>query len=309
MAQETVNFERWKYIGGSDIPIIMNLSPFKTRWKLLREKAQIEEDEFQGNIYTEYGNVMEPKIREYLNESLGFDFVEGKAYGEGVRIHTDGEDVIKDTILEIKTTSHIYDEVTDYKLYLVQLLFYMMERRMRFGILAVYERPEDLSTDFDWERLMTYPIVVDDYLDLVSEIYAEVYEFRKDLEKLKQNPFLTEEDLLPEDIRMLSKRLVNAKERESLFKDMKAERELIEAKLGELLTEAKKTSANVQGYKVTFTPPREGRMKEVQEVDFEKLKTCRYSKWIYKNCVRTEQKLVGASKGKFTITKQKEVEE
>lgn len=308
MAQETVNFERWKYIGGSDIPIIMSLSPFKTRWKLLREKAQLEEDEFQGNIYTEFGNIMEPKIREYLNESLGFDFQEGKAYGEGVRIHTDGEDILKDTILEIKTTSQIKDEVSDYKIYLVQLLFYMVERDMKNGLLAVYERPEDLSTDFDWTRLMVYPIVRDDYNDLIRDIYEEVDLFRKDLEKLKTNPFLTEEDLLPEDIRMLSMRLVNAKQRETLFKDMEAERKLVEAKLGELLTRDKRKTANVRGYKVTYTPPKEGYIKEVQEVDLEKLKTCRYSKWIYKNCVRTEQKLTGASKGKFTITKQKEEE-
>ena len=32
--QETVNKDREKYIGGSDIPIIMNLSPFKRRFDL-----------------------------------------------------------------------------------------------------------------------------------------------------------------------------------------------------------------------------------------------------------------------------------
>ena len=33
---QDVTFERWKYIGGSDIPIIMGLVNFgKTRWDLL----------------------------------------------------------------------------------------------------------------------------------------------------------------------------------------------------------------------------------------------------------------------------------
>ena len=37
---------RDKYIGGSDIPVIMGLSPFKTRWQLLLEKAGLEESSF-----------------------------------------------------------------------------------------------------------------------------------------------------------------------------------------------------------------------------------------------------------------------
>ena len=65
--QETVNKDRDKYIGGSDIPVIMNLSPFKSRYDLLLEKAGFKEDEFKGNIYTEYGNTLEPIIREWIN--------------------------------------------------------------------------------------------------------------------------------------------------------------------------------------------------------------------------------------------------
>ena len=38
---DTVRDERWRYIGGSDIPAIMGISPFKTRFQLLQEKAQI----------------------------------------------------------------------------------------------------------------------------------------------------------------------------------------------------------------------------------------------------------------------------
>ena len=36
---QDVTKDRDKYIGGSDVPIIMGLSPFKTRWQLLREKT------------------------------------------------------------------------------------------------------------------------------------------------------------------------------------------------------------------------------------------------------------------------------
>jgi predicted phage-related endonuclease len=132
--QASVKQDRDKYIGGSDIPIIMEISSFKSRYDLLLEKAGLKDNDFNGNVYTEYGNTMEPKIREYVNRSfkVPFRFKEGKHVREaedgepiGIRCHTDGEN--QEYILEIKTTSQIYETVDEYKSYLVQLLFYMME--------------------------------------------------------------------------------------------------------------------------------------------------------------------------------------
>ena len=37
-----VEVERYKYIGGSDIPIIMGISQFKKRFDLLLEKAHLK---------------------------------------------------------------------------------------------------------------------------------------------------------------------------------------------------------------------------------------------------------------------------
>ena len=51
-----VLINRDKYIGGSDISAIMGISPFKTRWEVLQEKAGLLESEFTGNKYTEYGD-------------------------------------------------------------------------------------------------------------------------------------------------------------------------------------------------------------------------------------------------------------
>ena len=65
--QTSVKEDRDKFIGGSDIPIIMNLSHFKTRWELLQQKAGLIEDDFKGNDYTDYGNIMEGYIRDYIN--------------------------------------------------------------------------------------------------------------------------------------------------------------------------------------------------------------------------------------------------
>ena len=75
--QETVKQDRDKYIGGSDIPVIMNLSPFKSRFDLLLEKAGYKEDAFEGNVYTKYGNTMEPKIRAAINAEIKEPFAEG----------------------------------------------------------------------------------------------------------------------------------------------------------------------------------------------------------------------------------------
>ena len=122
---QAVTIDRDKYIGGSDIPIILGISHFKSRFDLLLEKAGLQENEFTGNEYTEYGNILEPKIRNYINKqkiSLK-PFREDKKVVGDVRCHVDGFN--GETVLEIKTTSQIHSNVDEYKTYLVQLLFYM----------------------------------------------------------------------------------------------------------------------------------------------------------------------------------------
>ena len=65
-----VSIDREKWIGGSDIPAIMGISPFTTRFDLLLFKAQLVESDFGGNEYTKYGQTMEPKIRDYINKQF-----------------------------------------------------------------------------------------------------------------------------------------------------------------------------------------------------------------------------------------------
>lgn len=203
---QAVTIDRDKYIGGSDIPIIMGISPFKTRFDLLLEKAGLKDNDFTGNEYTEYGNIMEPKIREYVNKTFDKEFIEGKHINGDIRVHTDGED--KDSILEIKTTSQVHEKLDDYKVYLVQLLFYMQETKKYFGYLAVYERPEDFNEEFDSNRLRTYRLDIEDYKDLLEQINKAVDQFRIDLAKVKENPFITEEELMPTDLTELSNKVV-----------------------------------------------------------------------------------------------------
>lgn len=201
MKSDSVIKDRDKYIGGSDVPILMGISPFKTRWQLLKEKAEPRGDGY-ATFYTspqiEYGNEMEEKIRGYINEKYDCEFVPSVKIAGDLRGNCDG--LYKDTILEIKTTSIIHKNVDEYKSYLVQILFYMMLYKKEDGMLAIYERPEDYSTRFKHKRLRIYRINIKDYEDLCLEINRQIDRFREDLAKMKGNPFLTDQDLQPTEI-------------------------------------------------------------------------------------------------------------
>lgn len=190
---QDVRTDRNKYLGGSDIPIIMNISPFKKRFDLLLEKADLLENEFEGNVYTEYGNILEPKIREYINKLKNTNYIEYKKIDGNIRCHLDGFNEV--SVLEIKTTSQIRKKVNSYKKYLVQLLFYMQTMKVDKGLLAVYERPKDFCEEFHEERLQVFDIDIKDYEELLKDINADVKRFIEDLEKVKENPFIEEWEL------------------------------------------------------------------------------------------------------------------
>ena len=276
--QESVKLNRERYIGGSDIPVIMNLSPFKSRYDLLLEKAGYKEDGFTGNVYTDYGNTLEPKIREWLNVDNKDKFVEGKHVREaegdeliGVRIHTDGEN--SNTILEIKTTAVIHKNVYDYKIYLVQLLYYMVLTGKDNGLLAVYERPEDLNTDFESKRLHVYKIVKDEEQGLIDEITRAIELFLEDLAKVKANPFITEAELLPSEITDITDRILAFESQldylKKIEKTVKAEKERLKQAME---ATGVKTWATPNGYKITLVPDGDDKTETVEELNLEAIK-------------------------------------
>ncbi|MBF1637600.1 MAG: YqaJ viral recombinase family protein [Prevotella sp.] len=225
---QNVTVDRHKYIGGSDIPIIMGLSPFKTRFELLQEKAQIRENDFAGNEYTDYGNIMEETIRDYINEVTPAEFVEDKTIRDDLRYHADGFDISGRQLLEIKTTSQVYENIEDYKAYLVQLIFGLIMYNIEYGLLAVYERPDDFDTAFDVDRLHLYHINIKEWGVLVEKIKTAVDSFRDDLKKIKADPFLTEEELQPAELVQFTDKIIVL---EQELKSMKAiEKQLKEAK-------------------------------------------------------------------------------
>ena len=267
--QKSVKEDREKFVGGSEIAVIMGISPFKTRYELLLEKAGLKEDDFEGNQFTEYGNMMEEKIRSYINEKYDTAFVEGKHIEGDIRCHTDGEN--KDYILEIKTTSEIHENIDDYKTYLVQLLFYMYHAKRHLGMLAVYERPEDFNEEFDKERLHIYSVKIEDYEELIYKINNAVDQFRIDLQKLKENPFLTEEDLLPIDLTKISYEIIVLENKLKEYKKIEQEQKELKEQLKKAMEEKGiKSWQTPNGAKITLVE--DGKDKEVMKFNESKFK-------------------------------------
>ena len=265
---DTVKTDRNLYTGGSDVSAIMGLSPFKTRWDLLQEKAGLKENDFDGNIFTEYGVALEPIVRDYINEKYCRDFEPAVKIDGDLRGNCDGID--EGGLLEIKTTSHVYDTLDGYKGYLVQILFYMKIFNVQHAMLAVYHRNEDFSTDFDPSRLQVIPIDIKDHLDTMDEVEQAIDMFRKDLAELKENPLLCEEDFMPNEIVEVTNKIMELENQLAAYKQMEAELKEFKAKLKAAMEEyGIKTWRLYDNTKITLVP--DGEDKEVEEIDLKAL--------------------------------------
>lgn len=296
---QDVKVDRYKYIGGSDIPIIMGISHFKSRYDLLLEKAQLKEDEFDGNEYTEYGNIMEPKIRQYINVFFKRDFKEDKLIKDDVRCHFDGID--KDMILEIKTTSQVHENILEYKVYLVQLLFYMMYANKQDGMLCVYARPEDFDESFDSDRLQIFTIKLDDYKELCVEIMESVEQFRIDLKKLKENPFTTEEELINNSVVLLANKVIKLEERLKIYDEIIKERDNLKKELKEAMQNNNiKKWETPNGTKITLVEDTQD--KEIDEIYFDENKFALENKEEYEKYLSTKKVIKKGKSGYVKIT-------
>lgn len=255
---KNVLVDRIHRLGGSEISSIMGINPFKTRWQLLQEKAGIKELDVVDNAYVDYGMEMEKYIRNYINfldEYKDDQFSEDSLVIPDNVIDTscnvDGRN--SDTILEIKTTSQIHEDILGYKYYIVQLLYYMYNYNYEKGVLAVFERPKDFNTDFDPEQLKMYNINIKDYQWLVDEIKEAVSQFRVDLLKLKENPNLQESDFVPVEIQNYAYEIQDIEDRLKIYKKLEKEQEELKTKLYEgMLNAGIKTWTTPNNIKITL---------------------------------------------------------
>lgn len=195
--EDTVRSNRRKYIGGSDIPSLFEISKFKTYKELLKFYTTNEELP-QGNIYTNYGTFMEEKIRDYANKKLNLNAIpESKIFeNEKIRCNTDGYDKDKKVILEIKTNNGKHNDKLDYE---VQLQLYLWAFNCEKGYLIEYERPKDFYSglleenisdknyydlSFDETKVKIKEYIKND--DIITAILNKIETFWKDVEKEKQ---------------------------------------------------------------------------------------------------------------------------
>lgn len=266
-----VTIDRDLYIGGSDVPVIMGISTFKTRWDLLQEKAGLKESTFTGNKYTEYGKILEPQIRSYINRKLKNKFEPNQIINGDIRCNTDGFN--GSCVLEIKTTSHIYEDVNDYKVYLVQLLLYMQENGVKKGKLAVYSRPDDFNTEFNAELLTVHDIDIKEYKSLLEDINANIAKFRADLEQLRNNPLLSEQDFQPTELITISKQVVEIETRIAELKVLEAEQKKVKQALFDAMSKyGVKSWETPNGIKITKVDAVEPTTEKVVEFDEETFK-------------------------------------
>lgn len=178
-----VELNRDKYIGGSDYPVITGISKYKKINELAGEKAGVIENDFSGNVYTEFGNFAEPIIRDYLNETYNTKFEEQTFYEElndslELRGNVDGYDKKLNLILEIKTTSNFEKNQNVYE---TQVRFYQkLVKNSKAFIIAVHRTDEMLELFKSGELEELTEIIKDklsnnefDYLELTKVLSKE----------------------------------------------------------------------------------------------------------------------------------------
>ena len=87
------------------------------------------------------------------------------------------------------------------------------------------------NEEFDEERLQVHEIRIADYKDLLEEIHESLNSFLSDLEKVKENPFITEEELQPTALIELSNKVLNLETQLAAFKKLQEEYDAMKAEL------------------------------------------------------------------------------
>lgn len=173
----------------------------KTTLEFAREKLNLVPKTFKGNEYTRYGQYIEPMVRNYMNYTFGYNFVEDTIIDplKRYRASCDGIDKENKILLEIKT----FGSKLDVKYYTPQCQFYMEMFDIEECLLVGYQRPDDFYTgldfsidntsdffnlDFDESRIVIYKLKRDRRMFELMEI--EINKFKYLLECLREEEIL-----------------------------------------------------------------------------------------------------------------------
>ena len=218
------------FVGGSDVPVILGLSKYKSQFELAKEKTGFVPTVFDSNEYTVYGQVIEPQIRDYINIINETNFKPETVINKerNIRGNCDGADFDESLLLEIK--SHGKNPTMD--VYKVQMQLYMNEFNLAAGWLALYERPDNFDAEFDPERLKIEVVHRDDVQ--INEILQAIELFWKRCEALKRQPDMSEAEyysitleekneiaIVASEVEKFELQIQSFKETESQYKAMK----------------------------------------------------------------------------------------
>lgn len=190
--QSSVVDNRDKYIGGSDLPKAKTLN---SAISLMKEKLSSKNKEFKS-IYTEFGNIAEPLIFEYLSMSLyggdgdflpsQYKIIEREEGKLGFRANCDIQDRRAKAIIEIKTVDEnvfgskdFEKKLYDYKL---QCAFYQGVFGYNRGMIAVMPRPSWLidKSFSEWTvgEMEERRTEIEEFI--VKELYDKIKKFDAD---------------------------------------------------------------------------------------------------------------------------------
>lgn len=310
MSKYDVTKDRYKYIGGSDLAIIMGLSPFKTRWQLLLEKAQIVEPEEVDNEYTQDGHRNEELIRNYYNNEVFKDdpLEETQTFSEDnvYRYNADGQN--SELVWECKrvgeTTFNSINDPRDKecKKYIVQLLKGMEINKKEKGLLTISLRDGEF---YENPELKEFYININDYQDYLKEINECVTIFLEDLNKLRNNPSLQESDFIPAEIVNYANEIQVIENKLKAYKQLEKEQEELKTKLYESMLEAGiKTWTTPNNIKITLVEATPETIVKEEKFDEETFK--QENEDLYNKYIKEFEKKKPSRKGYCKITIGKE---
>lgn len=254
---KNVTENRRVFVGGSDVPIILGISKYKSQFELAKEKVGLAPQIFDGNEYTTFGQVMEPQIRDYINAINGTNFVPDTTIDKEkyIRGNCDGADYDEQLLLEIKT----HGKKPTIEVYEVQIQTYLHLFELPAAWLALYERPDNFDAEFDSERLKIEVIHYDEAK--ANEILQQIELFWKRCEALKANPGLTEADFYSigaesdNELAVVAQQVEQFEIQLASYKDLEAQYKAMKERLYELMLEHKVKSFETEKLLITLVAP------------------------------------------------------
>lgn len=275
--------DRDKYIGGSDLPIIMGMNRTITPFQFAKKKLNIIPKEDSDNIYTHYGHVMEDKIRNYINNKYKAKYEPSTFKSWYLRGNCDGMDADAEIpLIEIKTFGK--DLNIDY--YKFQCQFYMGLFGHDKLLLVGYKRPdtfytgidynlekEDKYFDFKFNEKNIFQHVIKRDEKLIKQIIEKCNNFYNALNALRKDNNLTEEKFndifYGSTVTMMVKRFKKLEKQLLDFKKIEDDYNLTKDKLYELFEFKNILSFENEDIKITRVNPTSY---EKSSIDTKKLK-------------------------------------